>query len=111
MTTTTNQTKKWLVRVVICALLLVALPFGPAVFMVLIASNSPPYPAIVVWMLLSLILWWFIMRRIMSSASYTCPRCGGTSARFERSGDFLYLVCPACGLRESSKYVRFDQGG
>ena len=100
MTTTTQQTKRWLLRVVVCALLLVGLPIGPAVVMVLAAYRDPPYPAIILWMVFSLIPSWFIARRIMSRASYTCPRCGGCKARFERSAETLDLICPACGFRD-----------
>ena len=110
MTTTTKQTKRWIVRVAICAALLVALFVVPPVVMILVTPAPAPYSLIVLWMVFSLIPWWVISRRIMLRANYQCPRCGGCAARFERAGDYLDLVCPNCGLRESSDYVRFGQG-
>ena len=109
MTTMTEQSKRWVARVVVCAVLLIALPFGPGVLMVLADPNSPPYWAVVAWALIGLVLWWFIKERIMSRP-YICPQCGG-SARFERSEELFYLVCSSCPFREPSPFIRIGEGG
>jgi DNA-directed RNA polymerase subunit RPC12/RpoP len=106
MTTTSNQSGLYVLRLLIVILAFVGLPFFPILFLGFVPER---YRWIfLLWLPLGFWLWARLSRRLLVEGRYTCPKCSKKVARIEvvdgKVGD-VYVACPACGFRQKSDDV------
>lgn len=107
MTTTSNQSGIYILRLLVVIVAFVGLPSFPLLFAGFIPER---YRWIFfLWLPVGFLLWSRLSRRLLVESRYTCPRCNKKVARFEvveraDVGD-LYLSCSDCGFREKSDAV------
>jgi predicted RNA-binding Zn-ribbon protein involved in translation (DUF1610 family) len=107
MTTTSNQSGLYILRLLVVVLAFVGLPSFPFLFLGLVPEH---YRWIfLLWLPLGFWLWSRLSRRLLVESRYTCPNCSKKIARIEvaecDNAGGVYLSCPACGFREKSDDV------
>lgn len=107
MTTTSNQSGLYILRLLLVIIAFVGLPIFPFVFFDFIPERFRWM--LLLWIPLGFWLWGRLSRRLLVESRYTCPRCSTKVARIEvmEEGDtgHVYLSCPNCGFREKSDAV------
>ena len=107
MTTTSNQSGIYLLRLLVVMIAFVGLPSFP----ILILDYVPERFRWVVLLLIPFGFWFWsrLSRRLLVDSRYICPKCSKKIARMEgvERGDVgdIYLTCPACGFRKKSDDV------
>jgi hypothetical protein len=107
MTTTSNQSGLYILRILVVFVAFVGLPCFPFLFLGLIPESFRWL--LLLWLPVGFLLWTRLSRRLLVESRYTCPKCSKKAARIEvvEDGDTgrVFLACPACGFREESDDV------
>jgi DNA-directed RNA polymerase subunit RPC12/RpoP len=107
MTTTSNESGLYILRLLVVIIAFVGLPSFPFLFLSFVPER---YRWIfLLWIPLGFWLWSRLSRRLLVESRYICPKCSKKIARIEvvERGDVgdVYLACPVCGFREKSDDV------
>ena len=107
MTTTSNQSGLYILRLIVVILAFPTFPAFPILFIDHIPEN---YRWIFLpWVPFAFWLWFRLSRRMLVDSRYTCPKCNKKTARIEvvEHGDVgdVFLTCACCGFREKSDDV------
>src|SRR5262245_27860763 len=107
MTTTSNQSGLYILRVLVVIISWVGLPSVPFLFFNIVPQRYRWI--LLLWIPVGFWLWYRLSRRLLVESRYTCPKCNKKIARIEvvDRGDVgdVFLTCPACGFREKSDDV------
>jgi Zn ribbon nucleic-acid-binding protein len=109
MTTTSNQSGLYILRLFVVGIAFVGLPALPILFLSLVVEG---YRWIfLLWLPFAFWIWARLSRRLLVEGRYTCPKCSMKGARIEvvEEGEIghVFLVCPICGFREKSDDVEW----
>ena len=107
MTTASNQSGLYILRLLVVIVAFVGLPSFPLLFLGFIPENFRWL--FLFWIPIGFLLWMRLSRLLLVGSRYTCPKCSRKVARIEvvekREAGTVFLACPACGFREKSDDV------